>query len=73
MSDQEFIIEGMMCEGCVNTVQRMLEKTPGVNSVSVQLAPPHARIEADQSVTAEQLNQSLEKLPQYKVEGEVSA
>jgi copper chaperone CopZ len=72
MSNQEFTIDGMMCEGCVNTVKRMLEKTPGVKSVSVQLASPHARIEAENSITVEQLNQSLEKLPQYRVVKEVS-
>ena len=72
MSNQEFTIDGMMCEGCVNTVKRMLEKTPGVKGVSVQLAPPHARIEAENSITVEQLNQSLEKLPQYRVVKEVS-
>lgn len=40
-------VEGMTCQGCVNSLTRALEATPGVQSAVVTLAPPQASIEHD--------------------------
>ena len=34
---REFAVEGMSCEGCVNTVTSALKAVPGVKSVEVSL------------------------------------
>lgn len=40
-------IEGMMCEGCVNSVKTSLEKTEKVRSVEVNLKKGTAVVEHD--------------------------
>lgn len=42
-------VEGMTCMGCVNSLTRALEATPGVQSAIVTLAPPLASIDHDPS------------------------
>jgi Cu+-exporting ATPase len=39
-------IEGMTCAGCAGRVERALQKVPGVEQASVNLATEHARIQA---------------------------
>ena len=40
-------VQGMSCQGCVGSVTRVLQATPGVESVSVQLAPGRADVRYD--------------------------
>lgn len=44
---REFAIEGMSCEGCVNTVTSALKAVPGVKSVEVSLKDKKATVVAD--------------------------
>lgn len=49
MSDATIIlnVEGMTCGGCVKTVAKVLEKTPGVANVEVDLESAKAVIAGD--------------------------
>ncbi len=40
-------VDGMTCQGCVNSLTRALQATPGVASATVTLAPAQASIEHD--------------------------
>ncbi len=44
---REFAIEGMTCEGCVDTVKSALEAIPGVKSADVSLKEKKATVVAD--------------------------
>jgi copper chaperone len=44
---REFAIEGMSCEGCVNTITTTLKAIPGVKSVDVSLKDKKATVVAD--------------------------
>ena len=47
MSKKTLKIEGMMCEGCVKSVQEALEKVPGITSVDVNLKKGTAVVQGD--------------------------
>ncbi len=44
---QEYAIEGMSCQGCVNTLTTTLKNIPGVQMVKVSLAEKRAVVVAD--------------------------
>ena len=51
-----FDVDGMMCGGCTNGVQRALRTVDGVSNVHVSLHPGSASMDADSSkVTPEQI------------------
>lgn len=43
-------IDGMHCSGCVNAVRRVLEATPSVSAVSVDLDAGRATVEASAGI-----------------------
>ncbi len=60
MSDVVLTISGMTCGGCVNSVTRVLQSTPGVQQASVTLVPSEARVSYDAAATnSEQLAQAV--------------
>jgi Cu+-exporting ATPase len=40
----EIDVQGMTCEGCVNSVKRALSRVPGVKTVDVDLAAGRASV-----------------------------
>jgi len=44
---RQFAVEGMTCEGCVNTITQALKAVPGVRSATVSLADKRAVVDAD--------------------------
>ncbi len=44
-------ITGMTCGGCVNSVTRVLQSTPGVEQASVSLVPSQASVSYDPAQT----------------------
>lgn len=56
----ELKIEGMHCGGCVNAVRRVLEATPSVTGVSVDLGAGSARVEAAADVDPARLVSAVE-------------
>lgn len=60
MSEVVLTITGMTCGGCVNSVTRVLQATPGVLQVSVSLLPSEAKVSYDASSTnPEQLSKAV--------------
>ncbi len=54
-------IEGMTCASCSARVERALQRVPGVQQVSVNLASESASVELSAPVGAEALSQAVEK------------
>ena len=52
---RKFAIEGMTCEGCVNSVTSALKAIPGVKSVEVSLKDKKATVVADSSQVPQQI------------------
>jgi copper chaperone len=46
-SARQFAVEGMSCQGCVDSVTGAIEKLPGVRSAKVSLAEKKAVVVAD--------------------------
>jgi copper chaperone CopZ len=46
---RQFAVEGMTCEGCVETVKSALEAIPGVKSAAVSLKEKKATVVADEA------------------------
>lgn len=60
MEKKTFAVLGMMCAGCAANVERRLNQTEGVQSVSVNLPARTALIDYDETVTSpEQIKESL--------------
>ncbi len=58
MADITLIISGMTCGGCINSVTRVLQAAPGVQTASVTLLPSQAKVTYDpDSITPAQLAQ----------------
>lgn len=56
MSKQkEYIIEGMSCASCAMTIENAVSKIPGVDKASVNLATEIMTVEANDSVTTEDI------------------
>ena len=53
MIKKTYKIHGMHCAGCVRTIERVLEKTAGVHSASVNFASESALIEFDENIVSE--------------------
>ncbi len=49
MITREFTIDGMMCQGCADTVTNAIANIPGVHSAKVSLAEKRAVVVADPS------------------------
>jgi copper chaperone len=54
-------VTGMTCGGCVASVKRVLEQTPGVTSADVSLADGLARVSHDPGVQAGTLRNAVEE------------
>lgn len=60
-SDTTLQIEGMTCQGCVQSVTRVLQALPGVQSVTVSLERHAADLRYDpQQVTPEAMRAAVE-------------
>lgn len=63
-----FKIQGMHCASCAGTIERVLEKTAGVHSASVNFASESALVEFDEKVVSEpKLAQAVETVG-YKLD-----
>jgi copper chaperone CopZ len=47
LAPRQFAVEGMSCQGCVDSVTGAIEKLPGVSSAKVSLAEKKAVVVAD--------------------------
>lgn len=60
--EKEIQIEGMSCQHCVAHVESALRQVAGVRSVKVDLSRNKATVEADTSVSDDQLKNVIEEL-----------
>ncbi len=59
-------IEGMHCSSCAGNIERSVKKIPGVKEVSVSLMTRKGIVEAEDSVTEEDLKKAVARTG-YKV------
>jgi copper chaperone len=60
MTEAILTISGMTCGGCVNSVTRVLQGTPGVMQANVTLVPSQAKVSFDAALTdTERLAQAV--------------
>ena len=45
--DRTFIISGMSCGGCVNSLTRVLKSVPGIEPLKVEVGKASVRLESD--------------------------
>ena len=65
---REFAVEGMSCDGCVNTVTAALKAVPGVKSVEVSLKDKKATVVADSSQVSSQIIEDTVAKAGYKAQ-----
>jgi copper chaperone len=47
--EKSFIIDGMSCGGCVNSLTRVLKTVPGIEPLKVEVGKALLRIDSDQA------------------------
>ena len=45
--DKTFIIDGMSCGGCVNSLTRVLKSVPGIEPIKVEVGKAQLRLDTD--------------------------
>jgi copper chaperone CopZ len=50
--DKTFIISGMSCGGCVNSLTRVLKSVPGIEPLKVEVGRASLRLDLDQASDA---------------------
>ena len=56
----KFSITGMTCDGCVRSVQNVIQRIPGVQKAEVRLKDQKADVDADAGVTPEEVVQAVQ-------------
>jgi copper chaperone CopZ len=57
----------MHCDGCANTIKALVEREPGVKTVSVSFAEGEARVLYDPATISEDKLVALVERPGYRV------
>lgn len=66
MKKVKVTIEGMHCSSCAGNIERSVKKVPGVKAVSVSLMTRKGIVEAEDSVTEEDLKKAVTRTG-YKI------
>lgn len=66
MKKVKVTIEGMHCSSCAGNIERSVKKIPGVKQVSVSLMTRKGIVEAEDSVTEEDLKKAVTRTG-YKI------
>ena len=64
---QTYLVSGMTCSGCANTVKKSLASVANVIDVQIDLAKGTANITMSQRIPFEKLQESLKLFPSYKI------
>ena len=56
-TDKTFIIEGMSCGGCVNSLTRVLKTVPGIEPLKIEVGKAQLRL--DERVTSQIVNDAV--------------
>lgn len=54
-------IEGMMCEGCANSVQEIISGINNVQYIHVNLAEGTAEVHSDKEISIEEMQRAIEE------------
>ncbi|MBL8007945.1 MAG: cation transporter [Ignavibacteria bacterium] len=65
-------ITGMTCNSCVSKVQKTLSEIKGIEKVNVTLNPPQAEVVMNHHIALNELNDSLIKAGNYKMDEQSS-
>jgi len=65
--EREYILSGMSCKGCVNSVKEALLKVPNVVGAEVQLSPPRAVLKLSTPISTDVLQAQLAKSGKYTI------
>jgi copper chaperone CopZ len=57
--EKTFLISGMSCGGCVNSLTRVLKSTPGVEPLEVEIGK--AKLRLDDAVTTETVKAAVDR------------
>ncbi len=57
--EKTFIIEGMSCGGCVNSLTRVLKSVPGIEPLKVEVGKATLRL--DDTVTADAVRAAVDR------------
>lgn len=57
--EKTFIISGMSCGGCVNSLTRVLKTVPGIEPLTVEVGKATLRL--DETVTAETVRAAVDR------------
>ncbi|HJU43906.1 MAG TPA: heavy metal-associated domain-containing protein [Vicinamibacterales bacterium] len=57
--EKTFIIDGMSCGGCVNSLTRVLKSTPGIEPLKVEVGKATLRL--DESVTTDTVKAAVDR------------
>jgi copper chaperone CopZ len=66
MTKKKLTIEGMHCASCASNIERSLKKVSGVKDASVILMLKKGTVEAEDSVSEEEIKKAVSKVG-YKV------
>lgn len=72
MIEQSFSVDGLRCEGCVQTITTALTGLPPVDAVSIDLnteGPSTVRVSTDVELTREQVQAALSGEGNFSVVG----
>jgi copper chaperone CopZ len=58
--DKTFIIDGMSCGGCVNSLTRVLKTVPGIEPIKIEVGRAALRLDSDK-VTTETVKAAVER------------
>jgi copper chaperone len=58
-TEKTFIIDGMSCGGCVNSLTRVLKTVPGIEPLKIEVGKANLRL--DDSVTADAVKAAVER------------
>ena len=61
MKKIKITIEGMHCSSCASNIERSLKKVSGIKEVSISLMLKKGTIEADDSVSEEEIRKAVSK------------
>ena len=61
MKKLKITIEGMHCTSCASNIERSLKKVSGIKEVSISLMLKKGTIEADDSVSEEEIRKAVSK------------
>jgi len=64
-----FRIEGMSCDACANTIQKLIEREPGVRMASVSFGEGQARVLYDPEFVEEEHLIATIQRPGFRVVG----